>query len=131
MTATGSSYQAWLTKARNDLLNIENNLRSETIPWDTVCYHAQQAAEKALKAYLLFHRTPIPRTHDLLSLLARCVEHDSSLSALEDACISLNAYATGSRYPTDTFEPDETMGRGAYSTACTVYDAITLRLPRS
>lgn len=41
----------WLRKADNDLRNIANNLRpggtDEDVPWDTVCFHAQQAAEKA------------------------------------------------------------------------------------
>ena len=41
----------WLTKADNDLLNADNNLASENIPFDTVCFHCQQAAEKFLKAY--------------------------------------------------------------------------------
>ncbi len=38
----------WLAKAANDLLNADNNLRSEMIPFDTVCFHCQQAAEKCL-----------------------------------------------------------------------------------
>ena len=44
-------WREWLAKASNDLLNIDNNLRSQAIPWDTVCFHAQQAAEKLLKAW--------------------------------------------------------------------------------
>ena len=42
-------WHVWLQKATNDLLNIDNNLRSAAVPWDTVCFHAQQAAEKLLK----------------------------------------------------------------------------------
>lgn len=38
----------WLAKARNDLLNADNNLQSEDIPYDTVCFHCQQAAGKVL-----------------------------------------------------------------------------------
>ena len=41
---------AWVAKAENDLLNIRNNLGCERIPWDTICFHAQQAAE------CVFHR---------------------------------------------------------------------------
>ena len=36
----------WLAKAKNDLLNADNNLKSDEIPFDTVCFHCQQAAEK-------------------------------------------------------------------------------------
>ncbi len=35
-----------IAKAENDLLNIRNNLSAEQVPWDTVCFHAQQAAER-------------------------------------------------------------------------------------
>jgi HEPN domain-containing protein len=38
--------QAWVSKAENDLLNVRNNLQAEQVPWDTVCFHCQQAAEK-------------------------------------------------------------------------------------
>jgi HEPN domain-containing protein len=41
--------RVWSRKADNDLRNIANNLRGATddseIPWDTLCFHAQQAAE--------------------------------------------------------------------------------------
>ena len=47
----------WLIKGRNDLLNADNNLRSEEVPFDTVCFHCQQAAEKFLKAYLVGNGT--------------------------------------------------------------------------
>lgn len=52
MSKTESNYRRWVQKAQNDLLNIENNLAASRTPWDTVCFHAQQAAEKILKAFL-------------------------------------------------------------------------------
>jgi HEPN domain-containing protein len=39
----------WLAKAMNDLLNADNNLKSEQIPFDTVCFHCQQAPENFSK----------------------------------------------------------------------------------
>ena len=59
----------WISRAENDLLNISNNLAAQKIPWDTICFHSQQAAEKYLKAVLVFHAQPVPRTHDLEHLL--------------------------------------------------------------
>ena len=41
--------QAWVSKAENDLLNVQNNLQAQKVPWDTVCFHCQQAAEKYLE----------------------------------------------------------------------------------
>ena len=61
----------WVEKAEHDLLNIENNLAANDIPWDTVCFHAQQCTEKYLKAVLAWKRVEFPKTHDLRVLLQR------------------------------------------------------------
>jgi len=47
--------QAWVAKADEDRLCLENELKAEHTPWSVVCFHAQQAAEKYLKAFLVFH----------------------------------------------------------------------------
>ena len=59
----------WLRKADNDLLNVENNLNSERVPTDTVCFHCQQCAEKYLKAYLVYRKIEFPNIHNLLRLI--------------------------------------------------------------
>jgi HEPN domain-containing protein len=48
-----SNFASWLHKADHDLLNINNNLAASEIPWDTICFHAQQIAEKCLKGFLV------------------------------------------------------------------------------
>jgi hypothetical protein len=35
----------WVVKGTNDLLCADNNLQAKQIPFDTVCFHCQQAAE--------------------------------------------------------------------------------------
>ena len=50
--------KALLKKAANDLIAAEAIL-------DTVCFHAQQAVEKSLKAILAFHDVSYPWRHDL------------------------------------------------------------------
>lgn len=40
-------YTAWPNKAANDYLAIQNNVNAANVPWDVVCFHAQQCAEKA------------------------------------------------------------------------------------
>jgi HEPN domain-containing protein len=52
MSANLDLARQWIAKAHNDLLTVENNLNAEQIPFDTVCFHCQQAAEKFLKAKL-------------------------------------------------------------------------------
>jgi HEPN domain-containing protein len=71
---------SWVSKAENDLLNIENNLAANDIPWDTVCFHAQQGGEKYLKALLVFQRIDFPKIHDLTELYALLPKELPSLS---------------------------------------------------
>ena len=53
MSTRASQPEAWFEKAEHDLLTIENNLAGSRIPWDMVAFHAQQAAEKYLKGFLV------------------------------------------------------------------------------
>ena len=62
----------WVTKAEEDLTNAVHTLSlQEDCPFATVCFHAQQTAEKHLKALLTLHSVPFPKTHDLTELLRR------------------------------------------------------------
>lgn len=122
--------RAWIAKAEADLLNVENNIAAKDVPWDTVCFHAQQAAEKYLKAFLVARGERPPRTHDLVPLLARCVDLDSGLGALAEDCLRLTSFAIGARYPLDI--PDEIGeddGHSMYEAAKRVRRAIRERLP--
>jgi len=125
-----SNYRSWLKKADNDLLNIKNNLSAERIPWDTICFHAQQAAEKTLKAFLAYHAFSLKRTHDLVALLALAVELDSSLTDLEDECRRLTYYAVSARYPDDLYETDENDGLEMIAASQRIRDRINSRLPQ-
>lgn len=129
MSVPESNYEAWLRKAEHDVLNIENNLAAKKVPWDTMCFHAQQAAEKTLKAFLIFKGRELVRTHDLIALLAQCVEADRSLAELESDCRKLTTYAVESRYPDDLFEPDEEDGREMVAAMHRVRSHVLARLP--
>ena len=115
MSSVKSNYLAWIQKAENDFLNIKNNTAVQDVPWDTVCFHAQQAAEKLLKGFLIYHAQPLVRTHDLVAWLAICAAIDSSLSSLQNDCRRLSYYAVAVRYPDEVCEPDESDGRGRHS----------------
>lgn len=73
-----------MRKAENDLKNIRACLASRDPAWDTVCFHAQQAAEKYLKAYLVLQGSIPPRTHDLGLLLRLAKDFDMALGHAED-----------------------------------------------
>ncbi|MCK4342347.1 MAG: HEPN domain-containing protein [Phycisphaerae bacterium] len=118
----------WLAKAENDLLNIRNNLAAERVPWDTVCFHAQQAAEKMLKAFLASRGQRLSRTHDLIALLAEAVAAGGPLEMLESDCRLLTPYAVLLRYPGAGEEPSESDGREAVAAAQRVYDQLRVSI---
>jgi len=101
MNADMDLARQWFRKAQNDLLNVDNNLKSEIIPYDTVCFHCQQAAEKILKAYLVAKGMPPRFTHDLLLLLEGILPCCADAETLRDDLASLMPYAVEVRYPDD------------------------------
>lgn len=99
MSAELEIARQWVAKARNDLLNADNNLASENVPFDTVCFHCQQAAEKLLKAVLAAKGVPPPRTHVLLVLSESIAPFLPSVESLWDDLVILTPYAVSARYP--------------------------------
>jgi HEPN domain-containing protein len=89
----------WILKAENDLLNAAHTLKlARRCPTDTVCFHAQQCAEKYLKALLVLRRIDFPKTHDLEALAARAGPR-SGPGLAHDDLVRLKRYATAARYP--------------------------------
>ncbi|MCX5654652.1 MAG: HEPN domain-containing protein [Planctomycetota bacterium] len=128
MSGPESNWEAWVAKAEGDLLNIENNMASREVPWDTVCFHAQQAAEKYLKALLVSRGRIPPKTHDLVALLTECMDLEPGLEVIEEECHALTAHAIGTRYPADLYEPDEAEARRMHEAARRVRVAVRQRL---
>lgn len=69
--------------------------------------------------------------HDLVALLAQCVECDAGLAALESDCRKLTSYGVAARYPDDLFEPSETDGRDVVAAAHRVRTKILALLPKN
>jgi HEPN domain-containing protein len=119
----------WVQKAEADLLNADNNLNSENIPYDTVCFHCQQAAEKLLKAYLIANGRNYPLSHDLLLILENILEFDKSAEELKDCLINLLPYAVEVRYPDEYFMPSQDDAVEARQTAQQVKEYISYKCP--
>lgn len=64
--------QEWLARAERDLQAAQNELMAAHPLPEISAYHAQQAAEKAMKAFLTAHSVPFSYTHDLVQLQAQC-----------------------------------------------------------
>lgn len=126
--ATRQEVVAWLTKARRDL-DSAHRLVGDVPPYrDTASYHCQQAAEKALKAFLTAAEVSFPKTHDLTVLVGLAAAHDNELAVLADAAIGLTPYATFFRYPAAASEPSDEDVREALTFAREVLDAVRRRL---
>jgi HEPN domain-containing protein len=70
---------------------------------ETLCFHAQQAAEKAIKAALVFLGVAFPKTHNLGTLLG-LLPPTVAVPLEVAACVDLTAYAVLMRYPTESEE---------------------------
>ena len=92
--STGSR---WLQLAREDLL-VAEIAEKEGIHNQT-CFHSQQAAEKALKGFLVAKGRPVPKTHILAQLIGICAAMDSDFEAFEVDCLNLDRYYVPTRYP--------------------------------
>jgi HEPN domain-containing protein len=119
----------WVQKAEADLLNADNNLNSENIPYDTVCFHCQQAAEKLLKAYLIANGKNYPLSHDLLLILENILDFDKSAEEMRDSLINLLPYAVEVRYPDEYFMPSQEDAVEARHTAQQVKEYISYKCP--
>ena len=124
--------KSWLTKAHRDL-GSSKALMDQTPPYlDTAIYHCQQAAEKALKAFLTFHNILFDKTHNLSSLLDLCEQVDSDFQNYYEAAATLTPYATAFRYPSEFFEeePDEEQVREALKFSEQILNFVLDRLPQ-
>ena len=101
MTAISSELvkkaRKWVSYAEEDLRLAKHGLTiSSSCPYRLIAYHAQQCAEKYLKAYLVFKQLDFPYTHNIRSLMQLC-EGDWIVD-ISDAD-ELTPYAVTTRYP--------------------------------
>lgn len=120
----------WVLKAENDLSNARHTLTMEVnCPFDTVCFHAQQTAEKYIKAFLVFHGIDFPKTHDLVVLAKLALN-----AALNDLVITdvqpLNRYSVEARYPGEWDPIDRAEAEQAVACAVKARSAVRNCLPK-
>jgi HEPN domain-containing protein len=120
--------QSWLEKAREDIAAADRLVQSPPLS-GAAAFHAQQAAEKVLKAYLAWRDVPGRRIHELIELLAECEEVDAGFASLVPAAKQLSPYAVEPRYPSRTPTPSPQEAEEALRLAREVMGFVTLRLP--
>ena len=125
-----SVVSGWVQKAENDLTNATHTLKlGEDSPTDTVCFHAQQRAEKYIKAFLSWTGVDFPKIHDieeLGSLMPEGVRPGLSPAEMR----RLTTYATATRYPGDYEAIPLAEARSAVALARRVRKDIRKALPK-
>jgi HEPN domain-containing protein len=117
----------WVTKADGDFLTAGRELRARKSPnYDAVCFHAQQCAEKYLKAVLQENERNIPKIHNLIELMLLCEEIDSSFEMLRADLVTMERYSVRVRYPGNFAEKED--AQSAYSAAGIVRKFIRQKL---
>ena len=97
----------WIQKAEGDLATAHRELRARKSPnYDAACFHAQQCAEKYLKALLQEATTPFGKTHNLSLLLDLLQARYPALELIRPTLAILNAYAVEYRYPGESADKD-------------------------
>ena len=112
------SAEDWLRYAKSDL-ELARIEKPEGVLLENLCFHAQQAAEKTLKAVLIFLEIDFPRTHNIRTLLDLLPEGVDVPQEVEESAI-LTDYAVESRYPRNSEPVDDEEYRQVLDLAETV-----------
>ncbi|GIV78979.1 HEPN domain-containing protein [Litorilinea aerophila] len=122
------SPNAWLERSHSDLVLGRAALEISGVLLEDACFHAQQCAEKALKALLIQRGIVFPRTHVLEYLLDLLKKDGATIPPAVDAAIQLTQYAVETRYP-GVWEPvTEEEARAALDTAALVFNWVIQQL---
>jgi len=105
----------WLARARSNLLLAETG-HQRGVFLEDLCFEAQQAAEKALKAACVYFEIEFPKTHSLTVLTALLEHAGVQLPSEVQEADPLTAYAVQARYP----DWDEAVTEAEYQQALSV-----------
>jgi HEPN domain-containing protein len=121
--------QLWLIKSQHDLGSAERLMEGDEPYLDTAVYHCQQAAEKAIKAYLIYRDVVFEKTHNLVVLLFACIPFEPRLNQWKEVAETLSPYAAEFRYPRETMEPTKEEAQEAIIMTKEIVDFIIKLLP--
>ncbi len=119
---------AWIAKAGGDLRMARYAVAVDDPLFDQACFHAQQTAEKALKALAVALGLQLPRTHDLLVLLDVICAVLPDVRILDAEAELLSNYSVGPRYPSFLAAETEEESWSAVHCCTTVLDWVVNRL---
>ena len=116
---TPGSPADWIRHAKADLALAQVPLPEASF-YELLCFHAQQAAEKSIKAVLIHRGIAFPKTHILERLVDMLPKDVFKIRELSQVA-NLSVYATVLRYPGDVSEP---VNEEEYLKAVTLAQAV-------
>ncbi|GHV93195.1 hypothetical protein AGMMS50268_36980 [Spirochaetia bacterium] len=119
----------WIDIANKDLALAEHVAATMwPTPYELVCFHCQQSAEKYLKAFLVLHDREPPKIHDLAELSKFCENSEPLFSQILEKCEVLTYYGVQPRYPNEKHIEKEEMTR-SLEYARTIKEFILQKMP--
>jgi HEPN domain-containing protein len=88
----------WFARGDHDIESAQL-LYEEKGYTDVIAYHIQQAIEKYLKGYLVFHGKKYPKIHDLDTLVNMISKFDKGFLTFTELCEKVTRYYIEERYP--------------------------------
>lgn len=113
----GQAHFEWFEKGNEDILSAASILKHRDGSPSTVCFLAQQTAEKFLKGALLYFKQDIFKVHDLLQLETKLLARGILTDSIHGDLITLNRYYIETRYPGDYPEFSWKEAREAFEAA--------------
>ena len=121
------NYAGLMRIALQDLDLAKHATTADEVYIEGVCYHCQQCAEKALKAFLNYRGVEYGFIHNLEKLNSDCQLIDNDFSNLFTHCAVLNIYSTTVRY-VDKSEISTDEMKEAIQLADEVYNFVKRKL---
>ena len=119
--------EEWVEKAEGDLRTARREIAITEGPnYDAVCFHAQQCAEKYLKARMIEVGLTVSRIHDLEALLNLLLPVEPQWNVLLQPAITLSVMAVEVRYPGMSADAED--AENGLRSAETIRDAVRAAL---
>jgi HEPN domain-containing protein len=119
-------HEKWLMYAKEDIDMAQLAMSPDHMMVRSALYHAQQCAEKSLKAFFIYKSKKIPpRTHDLAGLITLCSAFDEEFESFYKEAEDINPFSVSTRYPEDAYMyPDVDYTNKIIKKAADIFDFV-------
>ncbi|MCX5844595.1 MAG: HEPN domain-containing protein [Deltaproteobacteria bacterium] len=111
--------EEWLNRAQSSLALAK--MKSRKVYYEDLCFQAQQAAEKAIKAVFISRKIVFPYIHDSTALLTQLEQEGILIPEEIKKASILTLYASQTRYP----GPQPPISKKEYQDALRIAESVT------